>query len=170
MGPMTPVKAVVRNGRLVVDEPTELPEGTEIQLVPAEDEAPDSIYEPVSVRDLELEPSGEESELSVSPRAPARSVIARRHLSTIARLLSAHDVHADFGALVGDATARATTHLRRLEDAPEGENYASNAREALANARQALSLLQAEAQSDAELLPAAGEAASAVGMIFSLLE
>jgi hypothetical protein len=30
---MAPVKAVVKNGRLVVDEPTELPEGTEIELV-----------------------------------------------------------------------------------------------------------------------------------------
>ena len=33
---MAPVKAVVRNGRLVVDEPTELPEGTEIELLPVD--------------------------------------------------------------------------------------------------------------------------------------
>ncbi len=31
---MTSVKAKVRNGRLTVDEPTELPEGAEIELVP----------------------------------------------------------------------------------------------------------------------------------------
>jgi hypothetical protein len=34
---MHPLKAVVRNGRLVVDEPTALPEGTEIELVPIDD-------------------------------------------------------------------------------------------------------------------------------------
>jgi hypothetical protein len=31
------VKACVRNGRLVLDEPTDLPEGTEIELVPLDD-------------------------------------------------------------------------------------------------------------------------------------
>jgi hypothetical protein len=35
---MTPIKAVVRNGRLIVDEPTTLPEGSELLLVPAEPE------------------------------------------------------------------------------------------------------------------------------------
>lgn len=35
---MLPLKAVVRNGRLVVDEPTALPEGTEIELVPVDGE------------------------------------------------------------------------------------------------------------------------------------
>jgi hypothetical protein len=35
---MMPLKAVVKNGRLVVDEPTQLPEGTEIELVPVDDE------------------------------------------------------------------------------------------------------------------------------------
>jgi hypothetical protein len=34
MTAMVPLKAVVKNGRIVVDEPTELPEGTEIELVP----------------------------------------------------------------------------------------------------------------------------------------
>jgi len=34
---MQPLKAVVKNGRLVVDEPTALPEGTEIELVPVDD-------------------------------------------------------------------------------------------------------------------------------------
>ncbi len=33
---MRPLKAHVRNGRLVLDEPTELPEGTEVELVPVE--------------------------------------------------------------------------------------------------------------------------------------
>jgi hypothetical protein len=38
-----PLKARVRNGRLVLDEPTDLPEGTEIELVPADswDDLPD---------------------------------------------------------------------------------------------------------------------------------
>ena len=34
---MRPLNAVVKNGRLVVDEPTALPEGAEIELVPADD-------------------------------------------------------------------------------------------------------------------------------------
>lgn len=35
---MLPLKAVVKNGRLVVDEPTALPEGTEIELVPVDED------------------------------------------------------------------------------------------------------------------------------------
>ncbi|NUP13462.1 MAG: hypothetical protein HOW73_46080 [Polyangiaceae bacterium] len=35
---MHALKARVRNGRLVLDEPTSLPEGTEVVLVPANDE------------------------------------------------------------------------------------------------------------------------------------
>ncbi|HVH46996.1 MAG TPA: hypothetical protein VM925_31850 [Labilithrix sp.] len=31
-----PFKACVRNGRLVLDEPTDLPEGEEVELVPAD--------------------------------------------------------------------------------------------------------------------------------------
>jgi hypothetical protein len=34
---MMTVRGRVRNGRLVVDEPTALPEGTEVELVPADD-------------------------------------------------------------------------------------------------------------------------------------
>jgi hypothetical protein len=34
---MQPVKAHVRNGRLVLDEPTDLPEGEEVELVPLRD-------------------------------------------------------------------------------------------------------------------------------------
>ena len=33
---MSPLRARVRNGRLVLDEPTDLPEGTEVDLVPAD--------------------------------------------------------------------------------------------------------------------------------------
>lgn len=33
-----PLKAHVRGGRLVLDEPTDLPEGTEVALVPADEE------------------------------------------------------------------------------------------------------------------------------------
>jgi hypothetical protein len=33
---MSSLKARVRNGRLVLDEATDLPEGTEIELVPAD--------------------------------------------------------------------------------------------------------------------------------------
>jgi hypothetical protein len=36
--PMMTVRARVKNGRLVVDEPTDLPEGTEIELAPVDDE------------------------------------------------------------------------------------------------------------------------------------
>ena len=35
---MLPMKAVVKNGRLVLDEPTELPDGTEIELLPVDDD------------------------------------------------------------------------------------------------------------------------------------
>lgn len=35
---MPPLKAVVKNGRLLVDEPTNLPEGTEVELVVVDDE------------------------------------------------------------------------------------------------------------------------------------
>jgi hypothetical protein len=38
MNVMAPLKAVVKNGRIVVDEPTELPEGTEIELVPVDED------------------------------------------------------------------------------------------------------------------------------------
>jgi hypothetical protein len=33
---MQPLRARVRNGRIVLDEPTTLPEGTELELVPAD--------------------------------------------------------------------------------------------------------------------------------------
>jgi hypothetical protein len=35
---MAPLEAVVKNERIVVDEPTELPEGTEIELVPVDED------------------------------------------------------------------------------------------------------------------------------------
>jgi hypothetical protein len=34
---MQPVKAHVKNGRLVLDEPTDLPEGEEVELVPLDE-------------------------------------------------------------------------------------------------------------------------------------
>jgi len=37
-GAMQPVKAVVKNGCLMVDEPTELPDGTGIELRPVDDD------------------------------------------------------------------------------------------------------------------------------------
>jgi len=38
---MQPVKAHVKNGRLVLDEPTDLPEGTEVTLTMADDDLDD---------------------------------------------------------------------------------------------------------------------------------
>src|SRR5687767_7414955 len=38
---MQPLEAQVKNGRLVLDEPTDLPEGEVIYLVPADDEMTD---------------------------------------------------------------------------------------------------------------------------------
>jgi hypothetical protein len=37
MDTMQPLKAHVHNGRLVLDEPTDLPEGTEVELMPVDD-------------------------------------------------------------------------------------------------------------------------------------
>jgi hypothetical protein len=45
LGVMQPFKAFVKNGRLMVDEPTELPDGTEIELLPVD----------VSIRSSELD-------------------------------------------------------------------------------------------------------------------
>ena len=104
-----------------------------------------------------------------SPRAPARSVIARRHLLTLSQTVASRAPGTELAALVREATKRASKHLRELEEAPEGENYLANARPALAHARHALSLVQSAASTDRELVPALEEAASAVGMIFSLL-
>jgi hypothetical protein len=36
---MQPLKAQVHNGRLVLDEPTDLPEGTEVELMPVDGES-----------------------------------------------------------------------------------------------------------------------------------
>jgi hypothetical protein len=38
---MMPLRARVRNGRLVLDEPTELPEGTEVDLAIVDDDLDD---------------------------------------------------------------------------------------------------------------------------------
>ena len=180
---MTLLKAVVRNGRLVLDVPTQLPEGTEVELAPVDERPPESTYEPVSLRELELvehemtttssRPTGppaiEESSFYISPRAPARSVIARRHLTTLSDKLLKPAEGTELATKVREANARAAKHLRNLEGQPEGQNYLSNAKDALACARQSLSLLQSAAGTRPELVPAAEEAAEAVGMIFSLL-
>ncbi|HEY1959997.1 MAG TPA: hypothetical protein VGH28_30520 [Polyangiaceae bacterium] len=34
---MAPLKAVVKNGRILVDAPTELPDGTELELLPVDE-------------------------------------------------------------------------------------------------------------------------------------
>jgi hypothetical protein len=39
---MMTVRARVKNGRLVVDEPTDLPEGTEVELAPVDDDLGDA--------------------------------------------------------------------------------------------------------------------------------
>jgi hypothetical protein len=39
------VRACVRNGRLVVDEPTDLPEGTEVELVADDVPVPDAVVD-----------------------------------------------------------------------------------------------------------------------------
>jgi len=187
---MSALIAVVKNGRLVLDAPTGLPEGTTIELVPADERPPESVYEPVSVRDLELvehelaaaddddeetamavRPSGPPApvEESISPRAPARSVIARRHLSTLSQKLLTPVEGTPLAAKVREASARAAKHLRQLEAAPEGENYLTNANLALACTRETLSLLQTSAATQPALVPAAEEIAEAVGLIFSLL-
>jgi hypothetical protein len=38
MNTMQTLKAHVHNGRLVLDEPTDLPEGTDVELMPVDDE------------------------------------------------------------------------------------------------------------------------------------
>ncbi len=35
---MHALKAIVRNGRLLVDEPTDLPDGTEVELLPVDED------------------------------------------------------------------------------------------------------------------------------------
>jgi hypothetical protein len=42
VGTMLPLRARVTNGRLVLDEPTTLPEGTELELAPVEDDLDDA--------------------------------------------------------------------------------------------------------------------------------
>jgi hypothetical protein len=65
------VRARVKNGRLVVDEPTDLPEGTEVELATMEDEP----WELTREQHAELE-----ARLAPSSRAefvPAAEVFAR---------------------------------------------------------------------------------------------
>jgi hypothetical protein len=55
---MMSVRARVRNGRLVLDEPTDLPEGTEIELTAVEGELEDDdrarLHEALDAADAEL--------------------------------------------------------------------------------------------------------------------
>jgi hypothetical protein len=66
---MLPLKAHVKNGRLVLDEPTDLPEGDEIDLVPLDEVLATSGSRPsprtASPRACEASPSGSKA----SPRA-----------------------------------------------------------------------------------------------------
>jgi hypothetical protein len=71
---MQPFKAVVKNGRLVVDEPTELPEGTEIELFPVGDD-----FAPRS-RLACFKPSTRDSETSIAASRACRSSFSARKL------------------------------------------------------------------------------------------
>jgi hypothetical protein len=55
---MLTVRARVRNGRLVLDEPTDLPEGTEVELASIDDDLDDAdralLHEALDVADDEL--------------------------------------------------------------------------------------------------------------------
>lgn len=55
---MLSLRARVTNGRLVMDEPTTLPEGTEIELAPVEDDLDDAdrarLHEELDAADDEL--------------------------------------------------------------------------------------------------------------------
>jgi hypothetical protein len=55
---MSPLRARVTNGRLVLDEPTSLPEGTEVELALVEDELDDPerarLHEALDAADDEL--------------------------------------------------------------------------------------------------------------------
>ncbi len=50
---MQPLKAQVRNGHLVLDEPTDLPEGEVVYLVPAEEAYDDQLDDEELQRELE---------------------------------------------------------------------------------------------------------------------
>ena len=53
MQQMQPLKAQVRNGHLVIDEPTDLPEGQVIYLVPADEAFDDQLDDAELQRSLE---------------------------------------------------------------------------------------------------------------------
>jgi len=56
--PTWPVRARVIDGRLILDEPTDLPEGTEIELAPVEDNLDDAdrarLHDELDAADEEL--------------------------------------------------------------------------------------------------------------------
>lgn len=71
---MTPLKAKVRQGRLVLDEATDLPEGTEVDLVPADwwDDLDDE-----SRRRLEESLASSESDVQAGRVLPAKVLLDR---------------------------------------------------------------------------------------------
>lgn len=71
---MTPLKARVRKGRLVLDEATDLPDGTEVDLVPADwwDDLDDE-----SRRRLEESLANSESDLREGRTIPAKVLLDR---------------------------------------------------------------------------------------------
>ena len=71
---MAPLKARVRNGRLVLDEPTALPEGSEVELVPLADDWDDLADEDRARLHAALEAS--EEDVAAGRVVPAEDVIA----------------------------------------------------------------------------------------------
>ena len=63
--PMQPLIAQVKNGRLVLDEPTDLPEGQVIQLVSIDDEYDDQLDDAELQRELELSVADAEAGLVI---------------------------------------------------------------------------------------------------------
>ena len=96
---MQRLKAVVRNGRLVVDEPTAPPEGTEIELVPVDDG---------------LDPDERARLLAALDGLPdqQRLVLACRHLLD----LSEAETAAALGVRVGTVKSRASRALDALRE------------------------------------------------------
>ena len=65
------VRARVRNGRLVVDEPTDLPEGTEVELASVDDELDDEERER-----LHAALDAADDELRVGKGVPGEKILA----------------------------------------------------------------------------------------------
>ena len=72
---MAPVKAHVRNGRLVLDEPTDLPEGAEVSLLPADWDAMDE----EDRRRLDDALAASEQDFAVGDVVSAEELLAKLH-------------------------------------------------------------------------------------------